>query len=172
MGVEYVAENSRITVVGFQRTENNIILWKNPSGYFNDVKEQKVRGIELEGNFSFQKLSVQANYTFTEKVKQEPLRLPKHAANVGLTYAAPKAQWGAHFRYVGSRYDADFSTYPSTTQKLKEFALVDVRVTLPNFIGNANVSFALTNLFDVSYTEFIGYSVLGRNLNIGLQYAF
>ena len=172
LGVEYVAENSRITVVGFQRTENNIILWKNPSGYFNDVKEQKVRGIELEGNFSFQKLSVQANYTFTEKVKQEPLRLPKHAANVGLTYAAAKAQWGAHFRYVGSRYDADFSTFPSTTQKLKEFGLVDVRVTLPNFIGNANVSLALTNLFDVSYTEFIGYSVLGRNLNIGLQYAF
>ena len=176
MGVEYVAENNRITVVGFQRTENNFIdfiFYPDFTGtYYNNDESYKVRGVEVEGNFSFQNLSVQANYTFTEKVKQEPLRLPKHAANVGLTYAAPKAQWGAHFRYVGSRYDTDFSTFPSTTQKLKEFALVDVRVTLPNFIGNANVSYAVTNLFDVSYTEFIGYSVLGRNLNIGLQYAF
>ena len=176
LGVEYVAENNRITVVGFQRTENNFIdfiFYPDFTGtYYNNDESYKVRGVEVEGNFSFQNLSVQANYTFTEKVKQEPLRLPKHAANVGLTYAAPKAQWGAHFRYVGSRYDTDFSTFPSTTQKLKEFALVDVRVTLPNFIGNANVSYAVTNLFDVSYTEFIGYSVLGRNLNIGLQYAF
>ena len=173
-GIEYVAENSRITVVGFQRTENNFvdfIFYPDFTGtYYNNDESYKVRGIEVEGNFSIQKLNVQANYTFTEKVKQEPLRLPKHAANVGLTYAAPKTQWGAHFRYVGSRSDQNYAIFKN--EKLAAFSLVDVRVSFPNFIGNATATLAVTNLFDTQYTEFIGFSALGRNLNIGLQYAF
>ncbi|MAV07702.1 MAG: hypothetical protein CMQ88_00665 [Gammaproteobacteria bacterium] len=168
-GIEYVANNTRITVVGFQRTEKNVTLWK-PSGYINDINKQKVRGVEVEGNISFQNLTVQANYTFTEKVKQEPLRLPKHAANLGITYTTSKLQWGTHFRYVGTRKDQNFAT--NTIDKLAAFSLVDARVSFPNFIGNATATLALTNVFDTPYTEFVGYSTLGRNLNIGLQYMF
>jgi len=173
-GIEYVASNSRISLVGFQRTENNFvdfIFYPDFTGtYYNNDESYKVRGVEIEGNFSFQNLTVQANYTFTEKVKQEPLRLPKHAANLGLTYTTPKLQWGTHFRYVGTRKDQNFTT--NTMDKLAAFSLVDVRVSLPNFIGNATATLAVTNLFDTTYTEFIGYSALGRNLNIGFQYVF
>lgn len=173
-GIEYVASYSRITLVGFQRTENNFvdfIFYPDFTGtYYNNDESYKVRGVEIEGNFSIQNISVQANYTFTEKVKQEPLRLPKHAANIGLTYALAKMQWGAHFRYVGSRSDQNFTTYMN--EKLPTFSLVDVRVSFPDFIGNATATLAVTNLFDTTYTEFIGYSALGRNLNIGFQYAF
>ena len=173
-GIEYVASYSRITLVGFQRTENNFvdfIFYPDFTGtYYNNDESYKVRGVEIEGNFSIQNISVQANYTFTEKVKQEPLRLPKHAANIGLTYALAKMQWGAHFRYVGSRSDQNFTTYMN--EKLPTFSLVDVRVSFPDLIGNATATLAVTNLFDTTYTEFIGYSALGRNLNIGFQYAF
>ena len=173
-GIEYVAENSRFTVVGFQRTENNFvdfIFYPDFTGtYYNNDESYKVRGIEIEGNFSIRNLNVQANYTFTEKVKQEPLRLPKHAANVGLTYAASRTLWGVHFRYVGTRSDQNYAI--NKIEKLSAFSLMDVRVSFPNFIGNATATVAVTNVFDTSYTEFIGYSVLGRNITIGLQYAF
>ncbi len=173
-GIEYVAENSRLTVIGFQRTENNFvdfIFYPDFTGtYYNNDESYKVRGIEIEGNFSIQNLTVQANYTFTEKVKQEPLRLPKHAANVGLTYAASRTLWGAHFRYVGTRSDQNYAI--NKIEKLSAFSLMDVRVSFPNFIGNATATVAVTNVFDTSYTEFIGYSALGRNITIGLQYAF
>ena len=173
-GIEYVTKNSRITVVGFQRTENNFvdfIFYPDFTGtYYNNDTSYKVQGVEVEGNFSIQKLNVQANYTFVEKVKQEPLRLPKHAANLGLAYNTSKAQWGVHFRYIGTRSDQNFATYMN--EKLTAFGLVDARVSFPDFIGNATATLAVTNVFDAQYTEFIGYSALGRNINIGLQYAF
>ena len=173
VGIESVSSNNRISLVGFHRKENNTII-SNPApiGYTNGNATQKVKGIEFEGDFSINTLTIQANYTFTEKVDATPLRLPKHAANLGFTYAANKALWGMHLRYVGSRNDADFSTYPAMTEKLKGFALLDARIALPNFIGNASATLAITNVLDAEYTEIIGYSVLGRNLNLRLQYAF
>jgi vitamin B12 transporter len=102
-------------------------------------------------------------------VGQAPLRLPKHAANIGLNYAAPKTQWGLHWRYIGSRYDVN---QVFTQEKLDAYALVDARIDFPNFIGNTTASLALTNVFDVEYTEIFGFTTLGRNLNIALRYAF
>jgi vitamin B12 transporter len=171
VGIERVSSNSRITLVGFHRKETNVIIW-NPTGYTNSAETFKVKGIELEGDFTLKSLNIQANYTFTEKVDLSPIRLPKHAANLGLTYASEKAQLGAHLRYVGSRNDSDFSTFPAITKKLEDFVLVDVRIALPNFIGNATATLAVTNLFDAEYIEIIGFSPLGRNLNVGLRYAF
>ncbi len=168
-GIEYVATKSRVTLVGFQRTEKNVILW-NPSGYINDVKEQKVRGVELDGVFSFKNLTLQANYMFVEKVKQDPIRLPKHAANLGLSYDRPKAQCGVHLRYVGSRTDTNFEN--GKRVNLAAFTLLDARVSFPNLIGDASASLSLTNVFDAAYTEFHGFTTLGRNMNIGMQYAF
>lgn len=105
-----------------------------------------------------------------EKVKQDPIRLPKHAANLGVNYDRPKAQWGAHLRYVGSRSDTNFEN--GKRVHLAAFTLVDARVSFSNLIGDASASLSLTNVFDAAYTEFYGFTTLGRNLNIGLQYAF
>ncbi|MGB0357249.1 MAG: TonB-dependent receptor plug domain-containing protein [Flavobacteriaceae bacterium] len=173
-GVEYVSTNSRITIVGFEREETNVIdfvLLPNFSGqYRNNAKTYKVKGVEIAGDFSFKNLTLQANYTFVEKVKQDPIRLPKHAANLGVSYDRPKAQWGAHLRYVGSRSDTNFEN--GKRVHLAAFTLLDARVSFPNLIGDASASLSLTNVFDATYTEFYGFTTLGRNLNIGLQYAF
>ena len=173
-GVEYVSTNSRITIVGFERKETNVIdfvLLPDFSGqYRNNAKTYKVKGVEIAGNFLFKNLTLQANYTFAEKVKQDPIRLPKHAANLGVSYESPKAEWVAHLRYVGSRSDTNFEN--GKRVHLAAFTLVDARVSFPNLIGDASASLSLTNVFDAAYTEFYGFTTLGRNLNIGLQYAF
>ncbi len=173
-GVEYVSTNSRITIVGFEREETDVIdfvLLPDFSGqYRNNAETYKVKGVEIAGDFSFKNLTLQANYTFVEKVKQDPIRLPKHAANLGVNYDRPKAQWGAHLRYVGSRSDTNFEN--GKRVHLAAFTLVDARVSFSNLIGDASASLSLTNVFDAAYTEFYGFTTLGRNLNIGLQYAF
>ena len=172
LGVEQVTENSRITVVAFQREEDNFVdfvFLSNFMGYQNRPGIFKVRGVEVESNWSLKHWSINTNYTFTEKVGQAPLRLPKHAANIGLNYAAPKTQWGLHWRYIGKRYDVNQAF---TQEKLDAYALVDARIAFPDFIGNTTASLAVTNVFDVKYTEIFGFTTLGRNLNIALRYAF
>ena len=172
LGVEQVTDNSRITVVAFQREEDNFVdfvFLSNFMGYQNRPGIFKVRGVEVEANWSLKNWNINTNYTFTEKVGQAPLRLPKHAANIGLNYAAPKTQWGLHWRYIGKRYDVNQAF---TQEKLDAYALVDARIAFPNFIGNTTASLAVTNVFDVEYTEIFGFTTLGRNLNIALRYAF
>ena len=172
LGVEQVTDYSRITVVAFQREEDNFVdfvFLSNFMGYQNRPGIFKVRGVEVEANWSLKNWNINTNYTFTEKVGQAPLRLPKHAANIGLNYAAPKTQWGLHWRYTGKRYDVN---QVFTQEKLDAYALVDARIAFPNFIGNTTASMALTNVFDVEYSEIFGFTTLGRNLNIALCYAF
>ena len=172
LGVEQVTDNSRTTVVAFQREEDNFVdfvFLSNFMGYQNRPGIFKVRGVEVESNWSLKHWSINTNYTFTEKVGQAPLRLPKHAANIGLNYAAPKTQWGLHWRYIGKRYDVNQAF---TQEKLDAYALVDARIAFPDFIGNTTASLAVTNVFDVEYTEIFGFTTLGRNLNIALRYAF
>ena len=173
LGVEQVMENSRITVVTFQREEDNFadfVSLPNFAGqYRNRPGIAKVRGVEVEANWSLENWNINTNYTFTEKVDQAPLRLPKHTANLGVRYATPKSQWGLHWRYIGSRYDLNQAF---TEEKLEAYTLVDARIAFPDFIGNTTASLAVTNVFDVAYREIFGFTTQGRNLNIALRYAF
>ena len=172
LGVEQLTDNSRITVVAFQREEDNFVDFvslANFMGYQNRPGIFKVRGLEIEANWTLKNWNINTNYTFVEKLGQAPLRLPKHAANLGLKYAAPKTQWGLHWRYIGSRFDNNHSF---VREQLNAYWLIDARIAFPNFIGNTTASLVLTNVLDAEYTEIFGYSTLGRNLNIGLQYAF
>ena len=173
LGVEQVMENSRITVVTFQREENNFadfVSLPNFAGqYRNRPGIAKVRGVEVEANWSLKNWNINTNYTFTEKVDQAPLRLPKHTANLGVRYATPKSQWGLHWRYIGSRYDLNQAF---TQEKLEAYTLVDARIAFPDFIGNTTASLAVTNVFDMAYREIFGFTTQGRNLNIALRYVF
>jgi len=173
LGVEQVMENSRITVVTFQREEDNFadfVSLPNFAGqYRNRPGIAKVRGVEVEANWSLENWNINTNYTFTEKLDQAPLRLPKHTANLGVRYVTPKSQWGLHWRYIGSRYDLNQAF---TQEKLEAYTLVDARIAFPDFIGNTTASLAVTNVFDVAYREIFGFTTQGRNLNIALRYAF
>ena len=175
LGVEYVSDKNRFTVVAFQREEENFIdyvsLPDNASQYQyrNSSIFYKVRGVELEAKWNFDNWRINTNYTFTEKVRQAPLRLPKHAANFGVRYVLSKAQWGIHWRYIGARQDFNQSF---VKEKLKGYTLVDARVNFPTMFRNATASIAITNLFDTSYTEIFGYSTLGRNLTLALRGSF
>jgi vitamin B12 transporter len=173
LGVEQVMENSRITVVAFQREEDNFVDFVSLPNFAGQYRNRpgifKVRGVEAEANWSLKNWNINTNYTFTEKLDQAPLRLPKHTANLGVRYVTTKSQWGVHWRYIGSRYDLNQSF---AQEKLDAYALVDVRIAFPDFIGNTTASLAITNVFDVAYTEIFGFTTQGRNLNIALRYAF
>ena len=173
MGVEHVSEKNRFTLVAFQREEENFIEFvslPNFAGqYRNSPTFYKVRGLEVEAKYNFDNWTINTNYTYTEKVKQAPLRLPKHAANFGVRYALPKAQWSLHWRYVGARQDFNQSF---VKEKLNSYTLVDARMSFPNIFKIASASIAITNLFDTSYTEIFGFSTLGRNLTLALRGSF
>ena len=174
LGIEQVSDTHRITLVGFQREEDNFIGFVSLPNFAGQYRNQfgiaKVRGVELEVNWEKPKWDINATYTFSEKLSQTSLRIPKHTANLGFRYLIPRAQWGLHWRYVGARFDLNPASYAQ--EELKAYQLVDARVAFPNFIGNTTASLSITNLFDIRYTEIIGFTTLGRNLNMRLNYAF
>ena len=173
LGLEQHSKNSRFTVVAFQREEENFINFVSLPDFSGQYRNQlgitKVQGVEVELSWQKQEWDIGANYTFTEKRNQTPLRLPKHAANVSIQYITTNTQWGLHWRHIGARYAMN----PSFIQeKLKAYALVDARVAFPNFVGNTVASLSVTNLFDTDYIEVFGFTTLGRNLNLSLSYNF
>ncbi len=170
LGFEQVSDQHRITVVGFQREEDNFIDFiplPNFGGqYQNRLGVTKVRGVEVEVNWQRAKWDINAHYTFTEKLNQTSLRIPKDTANLGIRYSATNAHWGLHWRYIGSRFDLNQSF---NQEKVSAYQLIDARVSFPDFIKKTTASFSVTNLFDAKYTEIIGYTTLGRNISISLN---
>lgn len=171
LGIEHVADRHRYTAVGFHRKEHHIIDFvyqKDLSGqYQNNSQAFSVRGVEVEAKWNLAHWNINTNYTFTERRAQSPLRLPKHMANLGLSYNRPKAQWSTHIRSLSSRLDQNSQT--SQIEKLKEYILVDARVQFPKIMGSAILTIALTNIFDKQYTELYGFTTQGRNVTIGLN---
>ena len=86
-GIEYkMNDNFRISGVFFNREEKNTVLWID-GGYLNAADLLNARGVEVELNTTpIEKVSIEANYSFTEYKETLARRIPKHKANVQLGY--------------------------------------------------------------------------------------
>jgi len=78
-GIEYkMNDNFRISGVFFNREEKNTVLWID-GGYLNAADLLNARGVEVELNTTpIEKVSIEANYSFTEYKETLARRIPKH----------------------------------------------------------------------------------------------
>lgn len=167
-GLEFNTKKGfRINALYFNRKEENTIVYT--SNYENATNSATVQGFEVEAELNvIKKLSINANYTFTELKDGVRLRIPKHKANASLGYNFCKNTYASlNYQFVGSRTDTDFSTYQNV--ELDSFSLIDLYFSQKLIKNKVKLFASVTNLFNEDYFEILGYTTKGRNVNLGLN---
>ncbi len=167
-GVEYkLNAKYRVSGLFFTRDEENTVQFIN-SGYLNAEEDLTARGVEVEFTAQpLEKLSITANYTFTEYKDTAAPRIPKHKGNLELGYAFTDATFASlTYQYTGERFENSF------TPDLEDFNLF-------NFYGSHSlkdsplkVFVAVDNILNEDYQDVPGFVSLGRNARIGIQLTF
>lgn len=168
-GVELkLNDKLRISTVYFDRNETNTIGYDASFTSINIADEIDANGVEVEATWlPWNKLSVNANYTFTERKGDNAIRIPKHKANVSLWYQfCETTNASLSYAYTGERFDTDFVTYSDIA--LEPFSLLNFSVRHELIPNKLNVFLNADNLLNEDYTEIIGYTTRGRNFRVGL----
>jgi len=173
-GLEYsIGNNVRVSGLYFNREEQNFIDFVTIDfvtfqGEFQNVQQDfEVQGFEAELEVKpFEKASLTANYTFTERKEQVAIRIPKHKANASFGYNFSNTTFASiNYQYTGSRIDTDFATF--TNLELDSFSILDVYFSHQLIENKLKVFANINNLFDEDFTEIIGFTTRGRNVRIG-----
>lgn len=169
-GVEFKLDQTfRISTVYFDRNETNAIGYDANFMSINVADEIDANGVEVEATWlPWSKLSVNANYTFTERKGDNAIRIPKHKANVSLWYQfCASTDASLTYAYTGERFDTDFATY--TDIALEPFSLLNFSIRHELIKNKLNVFVNADNLLNEDYRELLGFTTRGRNFRVGLN---
>lgn len=174
-GVEVkLSEKLRASAVYFNRDEQNFIDYVVTdfvtfAGEYQNVSQDfTVNGFEFEvAAKPIENLTIDANYTFTEKKDVDVLRLPKHKANLNVAYAfTQKTNASVSYQFTSDRLDTNFATFESVT--LDSFSLIGANVN-HKFSKRLSGFLAVSNIFNEEYTEITGFTTRGTNVRVGFS---
>jgi vitamin B12 transporter len=167
-GLEFnTKKGQRLNGVFFNRKEAKTIVYT--TSYENAISDAMVLGFELEAEvYVIKDLMMNANYTYTELKDGVRLRIPKHKANLSLSYSFSNSTFASlNYQFVGSRTDLDFATFENV--ELDSFSLIDLYFSKKLKKDKIKLFATVTNIFNEDYFEILGYTTKGRNVNLGLN---
>lgn len=174
-GIEVkLSKELRVSGVYFNRTEENFINYVVTdfgtfAGEYQNVNDEfTVNGFEFEvAATPIKNVTIDANYTFTEKKDVKVLRIPKHKANLNVAYTfTPKTNAGISYQFTSERLDTDFSTFQDAT--LESFSLLGANIN-HQFSKRLSGFLTVSNIFNEQYTEIIGFTTRGTNVRVGFS---
>lgn len=170
-GFEYaVSEKLRFSSLYFNRKEENFVFYDSAtSTYNNAVNTIDAQGVEVELNWKpYEELSLNANYTFTERNGDNAIRIPKHKINAVIGYEfSERANATLGYSLTGERSDTDFSSFPFEDVALESFSIVDLYFGFDMIPNKLKIFANANNLLNTTYTEVLGFTTRGRNIRIG-----
>ena len=171
-GLEYKLKNILLSAVYFNRSVENIIAYNSATFMMDNFGDATYEGVEFNVDYKIlNQLTLQGNYTYTTS-EEVIIRRPEHKINLGVNYSGLKAtNFGLNFQYVGDRNDTDFRLWPSENVSLSAYSLLDFSVN-HKLNDNVQLFFDVTNILNEDYQEVLGFSTLGRNYKLGLQFNF
>lgn len=164
--------NFRMSALYFNRKEENFVYYDLVgNGYANAENTIDAQGVEVElGWKPTGKLTLDANYTFTERKGDNAIRIPKHKVNANLGYAlSPKSFAALSYSLTGSRTDTDFGSYPTVDVPLDSFSLVGLYLSHECIENKLKIFLNAENIFNQEYTEVLGFTTRGRNFMLGFN---
>ena len=174
-GVEVeMSKKLRVSAVYFNRNEENFVDYVVTdfvtfAGEYQNVSDDfTVNGFEFEvAATPIENLTINANYTFTEKKDVKVLRIPKHKANLNANYTfTKKTNAGISYQFTSDRLDTDFSTFQDVT--LESFSLLGANIN-HQFSKRLNGFLSVSNIFNEEYTEITGFTTRGTNVRVGFS---
>lgn len=164
-GIEYkMNDNFRISGVFFSREEKNTVLWID-GGYLNAADLLNARGVEVELNTTpIEKISIEANYSFTEYKGTLARRIPKHKANVQLGYQVSKTTFTSlSYQYAHERFENSF------VPLLDSFSLFNFYISHSAIKNKITFFGGLDNILNEAYEDIPSYATKGRNVRLGFK---
>ena len=164
-GAEFKLNNNfRVTGLFFNREEKNTVLWIN-GGYLNATDKLNARGIEVEVNTTpLEKLSISANYAFTEYKESLARRIPKHKGNLQLGYDFSKTTFASlSYQYTHDRFENSF------VPLLESFSLFNLYCSHTALKNKIKFFGGVDNILNEDYEDVPGYTTKGRNVRLGFQ---
>jgi vitamin B12 transporter len=167
-------------VTFYREEENGIGFYTNPttykSNYINVAGNSNAKGLESMISYAFsQDLKANANYTFTQMETKLNRLIPKHKANVAIDYQFLKGTFVTlNYQWIDQRSDIfyDGGTDGNTAVVLPSYQLFNA-IVKKEVIKNRMIVFgSVSNIFNESFVETVGYNTRGRNFKIGLNILF
>ena len=167
--------------VGFYREETNAFgFYTNPitwtSNYINIDGTYNAKGVETSVKYNFNdKLTANANYTFTEVEQPLSRLIAKHKANAGVDYMfSERASFGLQYQFVDKRNDAFYNSilWANENVSLAAYQLVNANFRLSVIKNRLSLFGAVNNILNEEFQENIGYATKGRNYKLGLNFQF
>ena len=164
----------RFSAVGFYREQTDFIGFSSAYKYINIEGTNKAKGVETEITFAVNnKLKWISNYTFTQVDKALDRLIPKHKVNSSLDYQiCPRTTFNVNYQYVDGRNDAFFdgNTYGTQNVILGSYQLINASLNYELIKNRLNIFGAATNMLNEEFVENVGYTTLGRNFKLGLNF--
>jgi vitamin B12 transporter len=140
----------------------------------NLVFELRVRQwLFVHGNYTYDNTRVlKSENPFADPalVPGSPLiRRPLHSGSLGLNVHYARVNWNFFGYFTGVRTDSNFVSPTQTSNP--GYARFDMAASY-NLIRGLLLTARVTNLFDKSYQDALGYPALGRDFRFGLKYQF
>jgi len=181
-GLDIKSKYIQFSATAYSLNISEMILWQQmESGNWtpNNIKQVWSRGLETKAKLRINKLSIIANYAFTNSTNElstnnldntvgEQLRyVPLHKGNISFSLTMDNLHYSLNTSYTGEV----ITTYGSLNNNtLDAFILTDIAIKytlekLPiTFIGK------IKNLADKSYTTYQNYPNPGRELLLTINY--
>jgi vitamin B12 transporter len=176
-----LSKKIRVNSVAFFREQNNFIgFFTNPvtfaGNYVNIDGETKAKGVETEVRFlATDKITFNANYTFTEVDEALKRLIPKNKINAAIDYAVTsRFNFNINWQYTDQRNDAFFdgNTFKSVQTVLGAYRLINSTIQYKLIPNRLNVFANVTNATNEEFVENVGFSTRGRNIRFGLDFKF
>ncbi|HGN1707755.1 TPA: TonB-dependent vitamin B12 receptor BtuB [Providencia rettgeri] len=142
---------------------------------YENIGEAEIKGVEWVGEFDTGVLHHQLTYQYvdprnkkTDKVLE---RRAKQQVKYQLDWAIDKVDMGLTYQYIGSRYDNDYSEWPSRPVKLGGVSLWDLTAAYP-ITSHLTIRGKIANMFDKDYETAYGYRTAGREYFLTGSYNF
>ncbi|EMT6383296.1 TonB-dependent vitamin B12 receptor BtuB [Providencia rettgeri] len=156
---------------------DNLIAYKSgyPTSTYENIGEAEIKGVEWVGEFETGILHHQVTYQYvdprnkkTDKVLE---RRAKQQVKYQLDWAIDKVDIGLTYQYIGSRYDNDYSQFPSRRVKQGGVSLWDLTAAYP-ITSHLTIRGKIANMFDKDYETAYGYRTAGREYFLTGSYNF
>jgi vitamin B12 transporter len=191
-GFQVFGEDKRdfMRIVAFGRQYNDMIIFEStttaPWGRYNNLDQKASnKGVELEGQKQWNKLSTGFNYTLLDGTISDDLvqdgdeiraflRRPNHTINLRVGYNfGKKLTIGLQSQSLSKRNDTFYNStnYETEGKILKAFTLIHLQANYA-LTENIKINFSGQNIFNVDYQEVYGYNSRKATLLGGVRVNF
>ena len=149
-----------------------------PYGVYTNGEVQNDKGFESELKLSMDKLTASAYVAYvtgtlidaTGAVSADLYRRPKNTYGVSLYYQfISSLSAGLDYKYTGGKTDENFATETVSYVYLKPYSLMNAHLQY-KACDHIQLFADVNNLFNVKYTDWLGYNTRGFNFMAGIRY--